>query len=65
MPRFSILIPARNEEKYLPCCLDAIARSAEPFPNQVEVIVTINRCTDRTEEIALAHGATVVHTNGT
>jgi glycosyltransferase involved in cell wall biosynthesis len=63
MPRFSILIPARNEEKYLPGCLKSLARAAEAFPNQVEVIVTINRCTDRTEEIARTHGAKVVHTD--
>ncbi len=63
MPRFSILIPARNEEKYLPACLESVARAAEAFPNQVEVIVTINRCTDRTEEIARSHGAKVVHTD--
>ncbi len=62
MVRFSILIPARNEEKYLPGCLEAVARAATPFPDQVEVIVTVNRCTDRTEEIAVAHGARVVHT---
>jgi glycosyltransferase involved in cell wall biosynthesis len=63
MPRFSILIPARNEEKYLPGCLESVARAAALFPDQVEVIVTVNRCTDRTEEIARAHGATVVHTD--
>ena len=61
MPRFSILIPARNEEKCLPGCLESIKAAAGPFPDQVEVIVAINRCTDRTEEIAVAHGAKVVH----
>ena len=60
MPRFSILIPARNEEKCLPGCLESIKAAAEPFPGQVEVIVAVNRCTDRTEEIAVAHGAKVV-----
>jgi glycosyltransferase involved in cell wall biosynthesis len=63
MPRFSILIPARNEEKYLPGCLAAVRKAAEPFPDQVEVIVTVNRCTDHTEEVALAHGATVIHSD--
>jgi glycosyltransferase involved in cell wall biosynthesis len=63
MPRFSILIPARNEEKYLPGCLESLQRAAEPFPGQIEVIVAVNRCTDRTEEIALAHGAIVVHSD--
>ena len=61
MPRFSILIPARNEEKYLPVCLESIKVAAEPFQGQVEIVVTLNRCTDRTGEIALAHGAKVVH----
>jgi len=61
MPRFSILIPARNEENYLPGCLGAISTAAEPFLDQVEVVVAVNRCSDRTEEIALAYGANVVH----
>jgi glycosyltransferase involved in cell wall biosynthesis len=60
MPRFSILIPARNEEKYLPGCLESIKAAAEPFPNQVEIIVALNRCTDRTEQIAQQHRAKVV-----
>ena len=49
--RFSILIPARNEETFLPGCLASIKVAAEPFPDQVEVIVAVNRCTDRTEDI--------------
>jgi glycosyltransferase involved in cell wall biosynthesis len=63
MSRFSILIPARNEEKYLPDCLESVARASERFAGQVEVIVVVNRCTDRTEEIARERGATVVHTD--
>jgi glycosyltransferase involved in cell wall biosynthesis len=59
--RFSILIPTRNEEKCLPGCLQSIKVAAEPFPDQVEIIVAANRCTDRTEEIAQAHGAKVAH----
>jgi glycosyltransferase involved in cell wall biosynthesis len=46
--RFSILIPARNEEKCLPGCLESIKAAASPFPDQVEVIIAINRCTDGT-----------------
>src|SRR6202049_4568165 len=49
------------EEKQLPACLESIKAAAEPFPNQVEVVVALNRCTDRTEEIAVQHGAKVVH----
>ncbi|OPA73528.1 glycosyl transferase family 2 [Paenibacillus selenitireducens] len=54
--KFSILIPAHNEEHYIPKCLQSIATAALPFPNQVEVIVILNRCTDRTEEIARSFG---------
>ena len=60
MPYFSVLIPARNEEQYLPGCLESIEAAAIPFPGQVEIVVALNRCTDRTEEIALKHGAKVV-----
>jgi glycosyltransferase involved in cell wall biosynthesis len=61
MPKFSVIIPARNEEKFLPGCLASIAVASEPFPGEVEIVVAINRCTDRTEEIARAAGATIVH----
>jgi glycosyltransferase involved in cell wall biosynthesis len=61
MTRFSILIPARNEEKFLPGCLESIDKAAKSFGGPVEVIVAVNRCTDRTENIALEHGAKVVH----
>ncbi|MGO8689296.1 MAG: glycosyltransferase [Thermoguttaceae bacterium] len=60
MPRFSILIPARNEEKYLPGCLESIRTAAAALPAAVEIVVALNRCTDRTEEIALAAGAKIV-----
>jgi glycosyltransferase involved in cell wall biosynthesis len=61
MPKFSIIVPARNEEKFLPSCLASIAAASEPFSGEVELIVAINRCTDRTEEIARAAGAQIVH----
>ena len=32
-----------------------------PFPDQIEIVVALNRCTDRTEEIAVQHGAKLVH----
>jgi glycosyltransferase involved in cell wall biosynthesis len=64
VPRFSILIPARNEERFLPACLESIQAAAASSREQVEIIVALNRCTDRTEMIALAHGAKVVHEDG-
>jgi glycosyltransferase involved in cell wall biosynthesis len=64
VPKFSVLIPARNEENFLPRCLDSIKAAATPFPDQVEIVVALNRCTDRTEEIAVKCGAKVVREDG-
>lgn len=60
---YSIIIPARNEEQHLPLCLKAIEVAAARVSAQIEIIVVVNRCTDRTEEIAREHGCTVVHSN--
>lgn len=59
-PKFSIVIPARDEEKLIGRCFDAIGRAAEPYRGGTEIIVVANRCTDRTEEIARGRGAKVV-----
>jgi len=58
--KFSVLVPARNEEAHLGACLSSIEAAAQPYQGQVETIVALNRCTDRTEEIARTHGAAVV-----
>ena len=57
----SIVIPARNEEFYLPICLASIEEASKQISSKTEIVVVINRCTDRTEEIAKAHGAKIVH----
>ena len=55
--RVSVVIPARNEEAYLPSALEAVlAQTLPPF----EVIVVDNASTDRTREVAEALGARVV-----
>lgn len=56
----SVIIPAHNEEKYVKRCIDSIKEAASAFKGNVEIIVVCNRCTDRTEEIALENGARVV-----
>ncbi|MBR3825014.1 MAG: glycosyltransferase [Lachnospiraceae bacterium] len=56
----SVVVPAHNEEKYVKRCIDSIKKAASHFKGNVEVIVVCNRCTDRTEEIALENGARVV-----
>jgi glycosyltransferase involved in cell wall biosynthesis len=60
-PLISVIIPARNEEKFLPRCLEALERATEKIGTSlVEVVVVLNRCTDRTEEIAVAAGCRTV-----
>lgn len=56
--RFSVVIPAFNEEFYLADCLASLA--VQDVAGTVEVIVVDNNSTDRTAEIARACGATVV-----
>jgi glycosyltransferase involved in cell wall biosynthesis len=55
--RLSIIVPAYNEEKYLPATLEALARTK---PNDAEIIVVDNESTDTTREIAKSFGARVV-----
>jgi len=61
--KFSIIIPAHNEEKYLPRLLDSIEVARSNYSggrDQIEVIVADNLSTDRTAEVAAARGARVV-----
>ncbi len=61
--KFSIIIPAYNEEQYLPRLLDSIDVARDNYsggPVAVEVIVADNDSSDRTAEIAAARGARVV-----
>ena len=56
--KVSIIIPAFNEEKYLPLCLDSL-KSLDYSKQDIEIIVVDNGSTDRTREIALEYGAVV------
>lgn len=58
--KFSVVIPAHNEEQYIGKCLDAITSARQLTQHSVEVIVSLNRCTDKTEEIARNFGAVIV-----
>jgi glycosyltransferase involved in cell wall biosynthesis len=61
-PRFSIIIPAYNEEAYLPRLLDSIdaARlNSASGSHTVEVIVADNASTDQTAEIARSRNCRV------
>jgi glycosyltransferase involved in cell wall biosynthesis len=62
-PRFSVIVPAFNEEACLPQLLDTVdvARAAyRDGPDAIEVIVADNGSTDATAEIARARGCRVV-----
>jgi glycosyltransferase involved in cell wall biosynthesis len=64
--RCSLIIPARNEAAYLPRLLDTVAAARSRYrggADAVEVIVADNASTDRTAEIARAHGCHVTRTD--
>ena len=61
-PRFSIVIPAYNEEKYLPRLLESIESARRAYSRgaaAVEVIVADNSSTDATAAVSARHGAVV------
>jgi glycosyltransferase involved in cell wall biosynthesis len=58
--RISVVVPAVNEEHYLPACLAALA--GQDFPSdRFEVLVVDNNSTDGTAGVAAACGVEVVH----
>ena len=62
--RFSVVIPAFNEEAYLPRLLDSIEVAKSHYSGgraAIEVIVADNCSTDRTAEVATVRGAQVIH----
>lgn len=50
--KISFVIPAHNEERQLPECLDTIMRELDGAPIETEVVVVDNASTDRTAEVA-------------
>ena len=61
--RYAILIAARNEEAVLPHLLDSI--TAQDYAGPVRTFVVADNCTDRTAQLARAHGATVFQRSST
>ena len=59
LPFVSVVIPAYNEEKYLPLCLESIRK--QDYAGVYEVIVVDNASTDNTVRLALNWGAKVVY----
>ncbi|RTL28915.1 MAG: glycosyltransferase [Burkholderiales bacterium] len=59
-PQLSIAIPAHNEERFIGRCIESVWSSAKAHGIEVEVVVALNRCTDRTRAIAESLGARCV-----
>ena len=57
-PLLSIIIPTLNEEKKLPALLDSVKE--QTFKNYEVVVADSSATTDKTKEIAAAHGARIV-----
>ena len=60
MERISVIIPAHNEEKYITRCLQSIRLAQQQISTPVEIIVVLNRCSDRTEAIARGYEARTI-----
>jgi polyisoprenyl-phosphate glycosyltransferase len=60
-PKVSIIIPAYNEEKAIGEDVDAVRRTMEKTDYPFEILVVNDGSRDRTEEIALEHGARVIN----
>jgi glycosyltransferase involved in cell wall biosynthesis len=58
-PFISVVVPAYNEEIYLPACLESLQKQTYP-PDKFEVIIADNNSKDMTAEIARSSGATVI-----
>ncbi len=53
--RLSFVIPAYNEEAYLPACLESVLAQTKELGDAVEIIVVNNASSDRTREVALGY----------
>ena len=60
LPEITVVIPAYNEEAYLPSCLEALKEQTYP-KDKYSILVVDNNSTDKTAEIAQQFGAKVIH----
>jgi glucosyl-3-phosphoglycerate synthase len=63
--RACVVVPARNEEALVGPCLEALAAQADVESSEYEVLLILDRCTDRTEararDIATDHPRLMLH----
>ena len=57
MPKFSIIIPVYNVEKYIKRCLDSVINQSY---NNYEIIVVDDGCTDNSIKIAKNYPAKII-----
>ncbi len=57
--KFSVVIPAHNEEKFIEDCLLSIKAAEAELGSPVEIVVCLNRCTDQTEQIARTYNVII------
>ena len=63
VPRFSLIIPAYNEEAYLPALLNSVHKARTEYaggPDEIEVVVVDNASTDATADLARSGGCRVI-----
>ena len=60
-PEITVVLPCLNEEGAVGGCIDLVKEVIDHQRLSAEILVVDNASTDRTAEIALAHGARVVH----
>lgn len=60
-PEISIVLPCLNEEQAVGSCVDTVKAVIAEQGLSAEIVVVDNASTDRTAEIAAAHGARVVY----
>lgn len=59
-PKISVVVPALNEEKYLPALLESLDKQTLPREEFEVVVVVDGRSTDSTKKIAQEWGAVIV-----
>jgi glucosyl-3-phosphoglycerate synthase len=63
--KVSVVVPARNEEALIGSCLEALAEQVDISPEDYEVLLVLDRCTDatgaRAREIADTHPRFSLH----
>ena len=64
--RVCVVVPARDEELLVGRCIGALARQREIAPDEMEVLLVLDRCADATErrarECAARHPGLALHT---